>query len=75
MSDERHTCQNPDRHEMGLLCGHPLPCPYHTAIIDLENEEIVIPTKAKAALNARYRLGDIAAALIVFPQATDKETT
>lgn len=27
-------CQRPDREASGILCGHPLPCPYHTVVID-----------------------------------------
>lgn len=26
-------CVAPDRHEPHLLCGHPLPCPYHTLVM------------------------------------------
>ncbi len=28
------TCQKPDRECPGIVCGHPLPCPYHTVVID-----------------------------------------
>jgi hypothetical protein len=28
-------CQRPDRDVPGLLCGHPLPCPYHTVTLDM----------------------------------------
>ena len=27
-------CQRPDHDVPGIVCGHPLPCPYHTATID-----------------------------------------
>ena len=27
-------CRRPDREFPGILCGYPLPCPYHTAVID-----------------------------------------
>lgn len=27
-------CQKPDRHVPKLTCGYPLPCPYHTVIVD-----------------------------------------
>lgn len=35
------TCQRPDRDVPGLVCGHPLPCPYHTAVLDTTGE---VPT-------------------------------
>lgn len=35
------TCRKPDRDAPGLLCGYPLPCPYHTAVIDTTGE---VPT-------------------------------
>ena len=28
-------CNKPDRHVPKLICGHPLPCPFHTITIDL----------------------------------------
>jgi hypothetical protein len=27
-------CTHPDRHVPKLLCGYPLPCPWHTLIIE-----------------------------------------
>lgn len=61
------TCQAPDRDVSKLKCGHPLPCPYHTAIIDLSNDpaEVRIPITAKAALRNHHRLEDVAAVLLV----------
>lgn len=35
------TCQRPDHDVPGIICGHPLPCPYHTATIDTTG---VVPT-------------------------------
>ena len=59
------TCRSPDRDCPKLLCGHPLPCPWHTARIDLTRDPPVleIPVTAKAALMARGRLADIAEVL------------
>lgn len=28
------TCKQPDRHEPKLVCGYPIPCPYHTIVIE-----------------------------------------
>jgi len=59
------TCRQPDRDCPKLLCGHPLPCPWHTAVIDttVHPPTITIPVTAKAALASRSTLADIAAAL------------
>ncbi len=27
-------CEKPDRDVPGIICGHPLPCPHHTFILD-----------------------------------------
>jgi len=45
-------CTNPDRHNPELICGYPLPCPYHTVVIEVESDppRIIIPaTIPKAA--------------------------
>jgi hypothetical protein len=39
---ERAYCKHPDRHVPEIVCGHPLPCPYHTVIIDETGEVPVI---------------------------------
>ncbi len=59
------TCRQPDADCPKLLCGHPLPCPLHTATIDLTTEppSVVIPITATAALRARGRLAKIASIL------------
>ncbi len=61
------TCKAPDRDVPGLRCGYPLPCLYHTVIIDVSNDpaEVRIPITAKAALQNRHRLEDIAAVLLI----------
>lgn len=30
-------CTQPDRHVASLVCGYPLPCPYHTVILSEEH--------------------------------------
>jgi hypothetical protein len=44
------------------MCGHPLPCPWHTATIDLTKRPPVleIPVTATAALHGRAKLAKIA---------------
>ena len=46
------TCNKPDRHCPELVCGFPLPCPWHTVIIDLEENPPTITVPATAPLNA-----------------------
>lgn len=59
------TCRHPDRDEPKLLCGHPLPCPYHTATIDMKADPptVTIPITSDAAFTNRDRLADVADAL------------
>lgn len=33
------TCKQPDRDTPKLVCGYPLPCPHHTAVLDLAELE------------------------------------
>ncbi len=35
---KRLFCKRPDRDVPGIICGFPLPCPYHTATIDMTTE-------------------------------------
>lgn len=55
------TCRQPDQDCPKLLCGRPLPCPYHTAILDTTREppEIKIPVAATGALNSRRILAEV----------------
>ena len=36
------TCQHPDRHCRGMVCGYPLPCPHHTAIIEVTDDRVKV---------------------------------
>jgi hypothetical protein len=68
VSPPRHvpTCRHPDRDVPKLLCGYPIPCPWHTAIIDTETTPatVTIPVTSDAMKSpARERLGDIGRAL------------
>jgi hypothetical protein len=55
------TCRQPDRDSPKLLCGYPLPCPHHTAILhtDKRPPTIEIPVTATAAIAGRDRLADV----------------
>ena len=73
MANKPLTCNAPDRDVpfdskgRKMKCGYPLPCPWHTAIIDVSEEpaELRIPITAKAALRGRHHLEDITATLII----------
>lgn len=47
-------CQRPDRDAPGIICGHPLPCPYHTAVIDATGEvpTVTIPVTSIPPIDA-----------------------
>ena len=49
-------CKENDIDVPGLECGHPLPCPRHTVIIDTEPNPptITIPVTNKKALSKPY---------------------
>ncbi len=61
----KRTCRHPDRDVPKLLCGHPLPCPWHTAVIDASASPptVTIPITSDAAMTNRDRLAQVAAAL------------
>jgi hypothetical protein len=33
LKNEKLICRHPDRHNPKLVCGYPLPCPFHTVIV------------------------------------------
>ena len=49
-------CTKPDRDQPELVCGYPLPCPYHTVTIDTTAEPvatITIPATIPKAANPK----------------------
>jgi len=54
------TCQKPDRDCPALFCGHPLPCPWHTALID---PPMVVTIPVGASVDTCDKLQQIAEAL------------
>ena len=63
MSDRRF-CNKPDRDVPGIICGHPLPCLYHTAVIDLSNPLFPVSNVERFDSNERKKLKEIAEVLI-----------
>ena len=60
------TCRHPDRDQPKMLCGYPIPCPWHTAIIHAEKTpitvEIPIHSDVLKCPESLGRLGDLARA-------------
>jgi hypothetical protein len=58
------TCKHPDRDCPKILCGYPLPCPWHTAVIDttVDPPTVTLPITAEAAWASRDKLAEIAEA-------------
>lgn len=62
------TCQRPDRDVQRLVCDYPLPCPFHTIIIDATAKPVptvTIPATSNAMERAGSRLRQIAKAVAV----------
>jgi hypothetical protein len=55
-------CDKPDRDSPKMKCGYPLPCPFHTVIIDATKEPPTVTTPVTAQLTprARRRVIDVA---------------
>lgn len=62
----RH-CQHPDRDATNLVCGFPLPCPFHTVVADVAKQTVTIPINPDASITlaaaAAGRLGEVVQAL------------
>ncbi len=48
-------CERPDHDVPGIICGHPLPCPYHTATIDVTGEvpTVTIPVVSTPSISPK----------------------
>lgn len=61
-------CKRPDVDVPGLLCGHPVPCPYHTVTIDTSTNPpcVKVPITNEPALKPKMlaTLKDIGRAII-----------
>jgi len=43
------TCRKPDRDVPNMVCGYPLPCPFHTVLVDVsaKHAKVVVPKTAR----------------------------
>ena len=49
-------CQHSDRDFKNMKCGYPLPCPYHTVIIDTTRDEVKIKVPQNKSIDSKvYR--------------------
>jgi hypothetical protein len=60
---EHRMCQKPDRDVPGIKCGYPLPCPYHTVILNTTEEPLRICHTEPLSTLTQQRLLDIGKAL------------
>jgi hypothetical protein len=60
---EHNTCQQRDREFSRTVCGYPLPCPYHTVVIDGHKITNAPKGNNHATLVTNRRLSEIADAL------------
>lgn len=61
--NEPTTCQQPDRHEAGLVCGYPLPCPHHTVVIDATDMPALVTGAEHLPGSVRRKLQQIGDAM------------
>lgn len=77
MSDNAF-CQKPDRDVPGIVCGYPLPCPYHTDVVlevQPDGQAPEIRTRKPLPPKAVQRLDEIGRALTAKPKRRKRDTT
>lgn len=52
-------CDKPDRDVPKLTCGYPIPCPYHTVVIEADRDEDVIQKTVNTLANLRWLRGRV----------------
>lgn len=61
---DRRFCNKPDHDEPRITCGYPLPCPWHTVIVDLNAQTVSAPIGGGVVPAEKAgRIGEIAKAL------------
>lgn len=59
MTDGTGFCDKPDRDSPGTRCGYPMPCPFHTFVIDEASGIILVPECATPDQRKKVRkVGD-----------------
>jgi hypothetical protein len=53
MNSDHRTCRHPDRDVPKLMCGFPLPCPWHTAIIHADRTPPTVEIAIARAVKRR----------------------
>lgn len=48
-------CKQPDRDAPRMRCGYPLPCPWHTATIDVAVQTVTVPSHGDPLAVMRLR--------------------
>jgi len=59
------TCRRPDRDEPRITCGYPLPCPYHTVVLNLDRDKplVEVPHTVRVGKRVTGRLIEISKTL------------
>lgn len=61
------SCKSPDRHDARMVCGYPLPCPFHTLVADVREQTVTVPIGSGDHITipaeSAGRVGDITKAL------------
>lgn len=52
-------CNKPDRDVPKLICGYPLPCPYHTIMLDVEKGDVEVPENLILPKRTRRRVIEV----------------
>lgn len=63
MKTEILRCNKPDRDVAGMKCGYPLPCPWHTVVIEQGAPLVNIPLDLKTTQLQRKNIRKLAVEL------------
>ena len=69
---ERTHCDKLDHDGSGLTCGYPLPCPWHTFVMDLDANTLTVPQEEAHKRRVVSRLSEIMDVLMEPPEETPR---